>query len=157
MINKKQEHWNNIKEKYRFADSLVKLELKGVNDDSGYYHPRFIFEDGNFISGQCDLGNKDLYAVNFHIEGTSIPIFIDLIQPIILSYKKNKSYASRLLLLHSDIQSQIGSIRDLAGQYFTEAFIDNTITETKDLLINKINITTELVSHIKQIRNAVEL
>ena len=68
----------------------AELELKGIEDDSKYFHPEFKLTEDLFVICQVDTDNKDPYGFYFEFRETLIDGY--LFKPRISIYSEKLKY-----------------------------------------------------------------
>ena len=149
----KLELWDTIKSKYSHLENYCTIELGGIEDESPYFHPRFILDENTYISGQCDTSNKYLYALRFNHTSEINPIYIEiqdfLLDSIITGWTCNKETIKVALETLRKLNNHINNLNCYVNDYITNMLIGNSIKEVSDVFIGEIKTTSKLVDYMQ--------
>ena len=105
-MESKLQKWESIKDFFDFMPENAELELRGIKDDSKYFHPKFKITEELFITCQADTYNEDAYG--FCFEFKEIPINHYLFKPSIsIDSKKLKYVVENLNLIEPIIKDSL--------------------------------------------------
>lgn len=155
---KKQQHWEKIIIKYKHLENYCKIEPRGIDDGSIYFHPIFqISGDDIYISGQCDIQhNNGIYGLRFVTNSPvfySIDIHEGLVDAIITGYHTNGDTLMLAMTTLGNINSHINALRGYANDYVTHILIGNSIKETTHNIINELRVANNSIEFLqKQIK-----
>ena len=149
----KLELWDTIKSKYSHLENYCTIELGGIEDESPYFHPRFILDENTYISGQCDTSNESVYALRFNHTSKINPICIEiqdfLLDSIITGWTCNKEIVKTALETLSKLNNHINNLNCYVNDYITNMLIGNSIKEVSDAFIGEIKTTSKLVDYMQ--------
>ena len=149
----KLELWDTIKSKYSHLENYCTIELGGIEDESPYFHPRFILDENTYISGQCDTSNKSLYALRFNYTSEINPIYIEiqdsLLDSLVTGWTCNKEIVKVALETLSKLNNHINNLHCYVNDYITNMLIGNSIKEVSDAFIGEIKTTSKLVDYMQ--------
>ncbi len=150
----KLELWDTIKSKYSHLENYCTIELGGIEDESPYFHPRFILGENTYISGQCDISNKYMYALRFNCTEDSIPIYSgeipdSLLDNIVIGWASNKEIVKASLTTISKLRTHINNLETYITDYAINMIIGNSIKEVSDAFIGEIKTTSKLVDYMQ--------
>ena len=149
----KLELWDTIKSKYSHLENYCTIELVGIEDESPYFHPRFILDENTYISGQCDTSNKYLYALRFNYTSEINPIYIEiqdsLLDNLVTGWTCNKEIVKVALETLSKLNNHINNLNCYVNDYITNMLIGNSIKEVSDVFIGEIKTTSKLVDYMQ--------
>ena len=149
----KLELWDTIKSKYSHLENYCTIELVGIEDESPYFHPRFILDENTYISGQCDTSNKSLYALRFNHTSKINPIYIEiqdsLLDSLVTGWTCNKEIVKVALETLSKLNNHINNLNYYVNDYITNMLIGNSIKEVSDVFIGEIKTTSKLVDYMQ--------
>ena len=149
----KLELWDTIKSKYSHLENYCIIELGGIEDESPYFHPRFILDENTYISGQCDTSNKYLYALRFNYTSEINPIYIEiqdsLLDSLVTGWTCNKEIVKVALDTMSKLNNHINNLNCYVNDYITNMLIGNSIKEVSDVFIGEIKTTSKLVDYMQ--------
>lgn len=149
----KLELWDTIKSKYSHLENYCTIELGGIEDESPYFHPRFILDGNTYISGQCDIDNKSLYALRFNHTSEINPIYIEiqdsLLDSLVTGWTCNKEIVKVALETLSKLNNHINNLNCYVNDYITNILIGNSIKEVSDVFIGEIKTTSKLVDYMQ--------
>ena len=152
----KLELWDTIKSKYSHLENYCTIELGGIEDESPYFHPRFILDENTYISGQCDIGNESVYALRFNHTSEINPIYIEiqdyLLDSIITGWICNKEIIKVALETMSKLNTHINNLKWYVNDYIANMLIGNSITEVSNAFIGEIKTTSKLVDYMQSQR-----
>ena len=155
---KKQQHWDKIISKYKHLENYCKIEPRGIDDGSVYFHPIFkISEEDMYISGQCDIQhNNGIYGLRFVTNSPvyySIDIHEGLINAIITGYYTNRDTLMLAMTTLGNLNAHINALHGYANEYITHILIGNSIKETTQHIINELNVANKSIEFLqKQIK-----
>ena len=152
---KKKELWEKLSQKYKHLDNYCKIELVGIDDDNIYFHPKFILDDGVFITSQADIGtNKIIYALRFNVqtesENYSIDIYDELLSPIIVGYHTNKETLMLALDTLSNVREHINQLNIYTTDYIQNIIVGNSIKDITQQFIQELKATDKLISFMQK-------
>lgn len=152
---KKQELWEKLSQKFNHLDNYCKIELRGIDDDNVYFHPKFIIDDGIFITSQADIGtNKCIYALSFNIQtelkNFSIDITDELLEPIIIGYYTNKDVVMIALETLSKVRNHINQLNYYTTDYIQNILVGNSIKDITQQFIQELKATDTLISFMQK-------
>ena len=149
----KLELWDTIKSKYSHLENYCTIELGGIEDESPYFHPRFILDENTYISGQCDTSNKSVYALRFNHTSEINPIYIEiqdfLLDSLVTGWTCNKEIVKAALETLSKLNNHINNLNCYVNDYITNMLIGNSIKEVSDAFIGEIKTTSKLVDYMQ--------
>ena len=149
----KLELWDTIKSKYSHLENYCTIELGGIEDGSQYFHPKFILDENTYISGQCDIDNKSLYALRFNHTPEINPIYIEiqdyLLDSLVTGWTCNKEIVKVALETMSKLNTHINNLNCYVNDYITNMLIGNSIKEVSDAFIGEIKTTSKLVDYMQ--------
>lgn len=149
----KLELWDTIKFKYSHLENYCTIELGGIEDESSYFHPRFILDENTWIRGQCDTSNKHLYALSFNCIEDSIPLYIEipdsLLDNIVTGWAYNKEIVKTSLATMSKLRTHINNLESYITDYAINMIVGNSIKEVSDAFIGEIKTTSKLVDYMQ--------
>ena len=149
----KLELWDTIKSKYSHLENYCTIELGGIEDESPYFHPRFILDENTYISGQCDTSNKSVYALRFNHTSEINPIYIEiqdfLLDSLVIGWTCNKEIVKVALETMSKLNTHINNLNCYVNDYITNMLIGNSIKEVSDAFIGEIKTTSKLVDYMQ--------
>lgn len=149
----KLELCDTIKSKYSHLENYCTIELGGIEDESPYFHPRFILDENTYISGQCDTSNKSLYALRFNHTSEINPIYIEiqdsLLDSLVTGWTCNKEIVKAALETLSKLNNHINNLNCYVNDYITNMLIGNSIKEVSDAFIGEIKTTSKLVDYMQ--------
>jgi hypothetical protein len=149
---KKQQHWAKISSKFKHLENHCTIKLKGIEDDSIYYHPTFGIEKGVYISSQCDVGNNfntSLYCPRFTSESDNIygiELYESYMENVIVSWKLNKEVTILAFDTLKKVNSHVEKMRQYTNEYVNNLLVGNSIVELSNDFINEIKTTTQLIN-----------
>ena len=152
---KKQNVWDLLYPSVNHLESYFKLDLKGIDDESQYFHPIFILDEHFSITTQCDISNKCLYAIRCNYksklgENEQVEIDISLFENIVIGYHINKEATMYVINIISKIRRHIGNLRDYCDEYVRHVLIGNSIEEISSAFISEIKTTTIVINNMKK-------
>ena len=149
----KLELWDTIKSKYSHLENYCTIELVGIEDESPYFHPRFILDENTYIIGQCDISNKSVYALKFNHTSEVNPIYIGiqdyLLDSLVTGWTCNKEIVKVALETLSKLNNHINNLNCYVNDYITNMLIGNSIKEVSDAFIGEIKTTSKLVDYMQ--------
>ena len=152
----KLELWDTIKSKYSHLENYCTIELVGIEDESPYFHPRFILDENTYIIGQCDIGNKYVYALRFNHTSEINPIYIEiqdsLLDNLVTGWTCNKEIVKVALETLSKLNNHINNLNCYVNDYITNILLGNSIKEVSDVFIGEIKTTSKLVDYMQSQR-----
>ena len=152
-VEKKKEHWENIYKKLKHLDNYCKIELRGIEDATIYYHPTFHIDENVYISSQADIGantSYGIYALRLHIEDFSIDIYEELLSPIILGYHNNKDAVILAMTTLGKVKKHIAELNNYTTEYVNNIIIGNSVKEITLAFINELSATEKIISFMQQ-------
>ncbi len=154
---KKHNIWEKIKDKYSHLTNFCKIELIGIDDESIYFHPKFILDENTYITSQSDCeSNNYVYAFMFITTTngitTNIEIDEDLVSPIVVGYNSNKEIVKLTLQTLSKIKDHIRKIEIYANDYVSNILIGNSIKDLTRAFINELGNTEKLIEFMQKIK-----
>lgn len=144
----KIEIWNNIHSKIKHLDEYYNTELMGIEDDSVYFHPTFVLDENSFITSQCDINNKHLYALRYQCGDMSVDIYDDIFEAIVIGYSVNKDRVMSILNIMIRIKDHSNKINGYIQDFIHNQLIGNSIEETTKNLISELKIQNEILKNI---------
>ena len=149
----KLELWDTIKSKYSHLENYCTIELGGIENESPYFHPRFILDENTYISGQCDTSSKYVYALRFNHTSEINPIYIEiqdsLLDSLVTGWTCNKEIVKVALETLSKLNNHINNLNCYVNDYITNILIGNSIKEVSDVFIGEIKTTSKLVDYMQ--------
>jgi hypothetical protein len=149
--DKKQHHWDKISNKFKHLENHCTIKLQGIEDDSIYYHPKFIIEEGVYIISQCDIGNNSNsspYCHRFTSESDNIygiELYEGYLENVIVSWKINKEVTILAFDTFKKVNSHIEKMRQYTNEYVNNLLVGNSIVELSNDFINEIKTTTQVI------------
>ena len=127
----------------------VTIVLESIDKDDIYFHPHFMFSDGNYVKGQCDINNNGIYAFRFVMPGLDVvEIIVELVPYLINAYNENSERVILITQTMRNIRQHISKIDELANDYFVQALQFNSLKEVEQNLIVEIKTTTALAQRL---------
>lgn len=148
---KKQAHFEKIIQKCKHLENHCTIVLKGIDDDSIYYHPTFVIEEGVYITTQADVGNNynsSFYCPRFTSEKDNIygiEIYEAHLENVIVSWKMNKDAVLLAFDTLSKVNMHVDKMRQYTVEYINNLLIGNSITALSNDFINEIKTTTKVI------------
>ena len=154
---KKQKTWDDIYKNLTHLDNYCTIELKGLDEESDYFHPHFILSENTKIVGQCDIANKHIYALNFYGENhdTGIEIYNELLEPVIIGYYTNKESVSMALNTMKKVKNHVSQLHQYCNDYVHNSLLGDSLNEISNNFINEIKTTTQLISFMQNKTNKI--
>jgi hypothetical protein len=154
---KKQKVWDMIYPKIKHLEDYCTINLRGIEDDTIYFHPQFIIDETFEITSQCDTGNRYIYALRANIkqeDGTtfSMDIYDDLLTPVITGYKTNKTIVIEALNTLIKVKNHIAELNNYSNDYIHNLLMSNSIDAISNAFINEIKATNKLISYMQTIK-----
>jgi hypothetical protein len=151
---KKQQVWDLIYPQIKHLESYFTLDLRGIKDDSEYFHPQFILDDNFRIETQCDVESTYMYAYKCHIKNGErlmcIEIDESIFDAIVIGYSVNKDLVLYALQVMSKIQDHTYQLRDYCNDYIRNLLIGNSVDEVSNAFINEIKTTSAVIKAIQK-------
>lgn len=150
---KKAQQWSNLYERYKHLEQYCNIVLDGIDDDSMYFHPRFVLDENTYITSQSDIGDNltfgKLYAMRLFstVDGHNIQIEIsdDIFDNIIIGYSTNRDIVILAATTLSRVKDHINQLNMYVNDYITNILIGNSLN----------GITQNFISELKAVNNVV--
>ena len=148
---KKQTHSEKIIQKFKHLESHCTIILNGIDDDSIYYHPTFVIEEGVYIRSQADIDsnyNSSFYCPKFTSEKDNIygvEIYEDHLENVIVAYKLKKDAVLLAFDTLKKVNAHVEKMRQYTNEYINNLLIGNSITALSNDFINEIKTTTKVI------------
>jgi len=152
---KKCRVWEKFEPNYSHLKDFCKIELQGIDDNSMYFHLKFVLDENTYITAQSDCGpNNIIYAFRFItiIDGlpTSVEIYEDLVSPIIIGYSTNKEVVELALTTLEKIRSHTRQLEMYTNDYISNLLIGNSVKDLTKAFINELIITEKLIEFMQK-------
>lgn len=156
-MNKKQEIWYNIKSKYSHLENHCDIEVNGLEDESDYFHPKFVLDENTYVICQGDNKNTIIYAFRFYHTKNSITINVEfsehLLDNIIVGWSTNKEVVFYALETLNKIRNHVQQLNNYTTDYINNILIGDSIKELTDSFINELRTTKEMVNYMQKTLN----
>jgi hypothetical protein len=146
---KKQKLWAEISKNYAHLETYCEITAIGIENDSLYFHPKFTLEENVYITSQCDLRNKHIYALNIHIDNETIEMYDGLLDPIIIGYFENKDIITTALSTLKRIRKHIQNLNEFAITYIHNVLVNESITDISKSIVNELKASEMQINFIK--------
>jgi hypothetical protein len=143
---KKQKIWSDFFKKISHLENYCKIELSGIDDESVYFHPKFILDDDAFISGQSDTNNRYVYALSFVFKDIRVDIYEDLLENLIIGYNQNKNVVLEALITLSKVKQHVRKIDNYTVDFVNNLILGSSISELTTSLINEVKTAEKVIS-----------
>ena len=149
----KIELWESIKSKYSHLENYCKIEVQGINDESIYYHSKFIIDENTYITSQGDVNNNFIYAFRFYhndeINNISVEIHDSLLDNVIIGWSTNKEMVKTALSTLHKLKEHISNLNNYVNDYMINLLIGSTVNEISNNFINEIKTTNKLIDFMQ--------
>jgi hypothetical protein len=137
---KKQEVWGKVYPKVQHLENYCKIKLNGIDDDDNiYFHPTFIFGNGDYIHTQMDITHNYLYGIVFHFnDGLRTDIQEDLLDYVVVGHETNYEKVKYAMETLIRIKSHINNINNYVNDYIINLLIGSGVEEVSNLMINDL-------------------
>jgi len=158
-IIRKQEKWEKMLPLFKHLENYCTINLRGLQEDSIYFHPKFILDDNTYISSQVDLNNPDIYAFNFHIknpetnENISVEIHDELLSPIIIGYHTNKEQVLLALSTLNKVRTHINQLNMYVTDYIHNILIGNSVKDVTRAFIQELTGVEKIIEFMQKSKN----
>lgn len=150
---KKLQKWSNLYERYKHLEQYCDIVLDGIDDESIYFHPRFVLDENTYITSQSDVGDKltggELYAMRLFstVNGNNIGIEIydDIFDNIVIGYHTNRDVVILAATTLSRVKNHINQLNMYVNDYVTNILIGSSLN----------NITQNFISELQAVNNVV--
>jgi len=148
---KKQAHWDRISQNCKHLEPHCTIVLQGIEDDSIYYHPKFIIEEGVYIMAQADVDNnfnQNFYCPRFTSEKNNIygiEIYEACLENVIVSWKMNKDVVLLAFDTLKKVNAHVEKMRQYTTEYINNLLIGNSVATLSNDFINEIKTTTKVI------------
>ncbi len=155
-ITRKKEQWDKIKKKYSHLKDYCTIDLKGMQENTQYFHPIFRIDEYTYISSQGDSGNNYIYALNFTTKDPettdtfTVEIYDELLTPIIIGYHTNKEQVLLALTTLSKVRNHITQLNIYVTDYITNILIGNSIKDVTREFIQELSATEKIISFMQK-------
>ena len=146
---KKQKLWEEISQNYAHLEPYCKITVIGIEDNSSYFHPKFTIEENTYITSQCDLSSKYIYALKIHIDNETIEIYDELLDPIIIGYAENKDIITTALGTLKRIRKHINNLNEFATTYIHNVLINQSIGDISKSIVSELKASEMQINFIK--------
>jgi len=156
MTNQEKKHqlWESLLTKFKHLENYCKIEVRGLDEDSVYFHPTFVLDEKTKITSQGDTKKKYLYALNFSVqtdyEYFNIQFPDDLLDNVVIGYHTNKEVVLLALSTLDKVYKHINQLNIFATDYVNNILIGNSITDITDGFINELKATNSIVSFMQK-------
>ena len=153
---KKQAKWESLFPKYKHLDQYCTIDVKGLDNDSIYFHPTFRLDENTHISSQADCGNntrKGLYAFKFEQTGEihfSIDIDEGLLDVIVIGFSARNDIVLEAMLTLARVKKHVDNINIYVSDYIRNVLIGNSIKDITRQITNELASTERVVEHMKK-------
>lgn len=149
---KKQQIFADIQKKYSHLSIYCSLECDGIADDSMYFHPKFMLDKNTFITSQCDVKSKDIYATRLHYKvgdaNEVVEIYDGLLDSIVVGWYTNKEKVFLACSTLKKVKDHINNLNNYANVYIIQMLMGNSLNELTTAFINEFKVTQNLIDYI---------
>lgn len=150
---KKTAQWNDQLKSFTHLENYCKIEVRGLEDGSIYYHPTFILDENALIHSQSDIGNnKSIYAMRFQVSVPnyfSVEICESLLDNVIVGYSTNKESVMLALDTLVKVRDHVRKLDSYANEYVNTILLGDSLEELGKSFIEEIKTTNKLISFMK--------
>jgi hypothetical protein len=156
MTNQEKKHqlWESLLTKFKHLENYCKIEVRGLDEDSVYFHPVFVLDEKTKITSQGDTKNRYIYALNFGIqtdyEYFNIELSDDLLDNVVIGYHTNKEVVLLALSTLDKVRKHINQLNMFTTDYVNNILIGNSITDVTDSFVNELKATNAIVSFMQK-------
>ena len=148
----KQELWQSLLAKFSHLENYCKIDVKGLDDDNIYFHPTFIISEDVSITSQCDVGNRNIYALRVNITGHeyfAIELYEDLLDNVIIGYHTNRDVVLLALKTLSKVKKHIHNLDSYTTEYVNNILVGSSINDITKSFVNELNATNQIISFMQ--------
>ena len=144
--------WNELSKKYTHLTEFCSIKLNGIDEDTDYFHPVFVISEDVFITTQCDIKNKYIYAHRFiwNTKGINMDISDNLLDSLIIGYHTNKDSVELAMDTMAKVKNHINTLQNYTIDYITNILIGNSVNEITDSFINELKANQKLISFMQK-------
>ena len=152
---RKEELWERLKSNYSHLENYCTINLRGIEDDTMYFHPTFIIDSEAKITTQCDVGtNNNLYAFRFELASEKRSFVTELyesaVQNVIIGYHTNKEAVILALDTLYKVREHTRNIENYTHEYINGVLLGSSIKEITNAFINELNTTSKVVEFMQK-------
>jgi hypothetical protein len=150
---KKRKVWDAMYPKYQHLENYCTIELRGIDENSTYFHPIFHLEEGVYISSQGDSTNTHIYALRFTIEGDnyiSVDIWDTLLDAVVVGWYTNRDVVVSALTTLNKLRNHVNSLNSYITDYINRILVGESINEVTQAFIGEIKTTSALVNYMQK-------
>jgi hypothetical protein len=155
----KQQLYNKQLLNLSHLENYFEPKVKGLENDSVYFHIEFWLDDKTYISSQSDIGNnfqRDYpYAMKLNIISDNktecIDIFETWFENIVISWSANKERVMSSLKTLSRVREHMIKIECYAVDYVNNLIIGESINDITNDCINELKTVNKLVQQIESL------
>ena len=156
----KQEHWEKTCEKYKHLKTYcIRIEAKGIEDETIYYHPHFYLDETHYVSAQADiekLPHLALYATRYiSQEGerySSVDIPVEIMDAVVMGFTMNKEIVEVALDILSRLEDYLEKVKAYVNDYTMSLLVGNSATEITRQIISDLQATNKLIEMMQKNR-----
>lgn len=149
---KKQQIFADIVKKHSHLSAYCTIECKGLDDDSDYFHPRFILDETTFITSQCDVKSSNIYAtrLNYKVGDITevVEIYDGLLDSIVFGWYTNKERVFLACSTLKKVKDHINNLNNYANDYIIQMLMGSSLNELTTAFINEFKVTQNLIDYI---------
>ena len=156
---KKQQLYETQLLRFKHLENYFEPKVKGLEDNSVYFHVEFWLDEKTYISSQSDIGNNSEryypYAMKLNIisdkKTECIDIFETWFENIVISWSANKERVMSSLKTLSRVREHMRKIESYAVDYVNNLIIGESINDITNECINELKTVNKLVQQIENL------
>ena len=149
---KKAELWKKLLPKYQHLEAYCDISVRGIEEDSIYFHPTFKLDDNTIITAQGDINSSigDIYAFRLSQEKFSAEIHAEILDAVVIGWHTNRELVYTALDTLAKVRSHVRTLEMYTTDYVINILIGESLDDLTNSFIQEIKTTNRIVTHMQQ-------
>ena len=148
---KKAKLWETMLPKYQHLEPYCDIDVRGIDEDSIYFHPVFKLDDKTIITAQGDINNttRHLYAFTLSQENFSADIYEEILDAVVIGWHTNKDLVYTALDKLAKVRNHVRTLEMYTTDYVMNILIGESLDDLTNSFIQEIKTTSRVLNNIK--------
>lgn len=149
---KKAELWKKLLSKYQHLEAYCDIDVRGIDEDSIYFHPVFKLDDNTIITAQGDINSNvgDIYAFRLSQEKFSAEIHAEILDAVVIGWYTNKELVYTALDTLDKVRNHVRTLEMYTTDYITNILTGESLDDLTNSFIQEIKATSRIVTHMQK-------